>query len=91
MVAELKKWMDENDFSDYEIVQYRSLFWPVPTKANIKMPGQIPQNLGERFYKLFQTLLDKRIYLSPNAYEVGFGSSAHDSKVLEDFKSRLWS
>jgi glutamate-1-semialdehyde 2,1-aminomutase len=35
-------------------------------------------------------MLNKGVYLAPNAYEVGFGSLAHDEKVQEDLKHRLW-
>jgi glutamate-1-semialdehyde 2,1-aminomutase len=46
--------------------------------------------MGERFYKLFETFLNKGIYLAPNGYEVGFVSLAHDEKVQEELKQRLW-
>ncbi|EQC43193.1 hypothetical protein [Bacteriovorax sp. DB6_IX] len=39
---------------------------------------------------LFELLLDKGIYLSPNAYEVGFASLAHNDEVIKDLEERLW-
>ncbi len=49
------------------------------------------ENLTENFYPLFETLLSKGIYLSPNAYEIGFCSMAHDDAVISDLEKRLWS
>lgn len=91
IVSLFKNWTKENEFSDYEFIQYESLFWAVPSTQNLNNINQIPQKLNERFFELFKTLLNKGIYLSPNAYEIGFGSSAHNSSVQEDLKNRLWS
>lgn len=90
IVATFKEWLEQSEFSDYQIIQYKSLFWLVPGNKNIIRPSQMPENLGDRFYELFKTLLNKGIYLSPNAYEIGFGSIAHDEKVIEELKRRLW-
>jgi glutamate-1-semialdehyde 2,1-aminomutase len=38
---------------------------------------------------MFYQLLEKGIYLAPNAYEVGFCSLAHDQNVIADLKKRL--
>lgn len=91
VVATFNEWLQSSDFSDYKIVQYKSLFWPVPTDKNITSPSEIPANLTDRFYELFKTLLNKGIYLSPNAYEIGFVSSAHNDNVIDELKRRLWS
>lgn len=90
VVELLSNWMAETDFGDYRIEQYKSLFWAAPTHDKIENIAQIPTNLAERFYPLFETLLNKGIYLSPNAYEVGFVSIAHNEKVQEELKARLW-
>ena len=82
--------MSENGYEDYKLTQYKSLFWAVPTHNDLNNIDHIPTNLAERFYPLFETLLNKGIYLSPNAYEVGFVSIAHDEKVQEELKKRLW-
>ena len=90
IVEMLTKWMSENGYEDYKLTQYKSLFWAVPTHNDLNNIDHIPTNLAERFYPLFETLLNKGIYLSPNAYEVGFVSIAHDEKVQEELKKRLW-
>jgi glutamate-1-semialdehyde 2,1-aminomutase len=87
----LNDWLQKNEFNDYKLVTYESLFWLVPSDKEIIRPSLIPENLMIRFDQLFKIFLEKGIYLSPNAYEIGFVSSAHDERVLEDLKSRLWS
>jgi glutamate-1-semialdehyde 2,1-aminomutase len=90
-VALMTEWMHENGFDDYTVHHYASLFYPVPSKERLTRITQLPANLTERFRELFRVLLEKGIYLAPNAYEVGFASLAHDSKVQADLKERLWS
>lgn len=91
IVKLFNKWFSESEFSDYQMVQYKSLFWPIPTKEKILRPDQVPATLADRFHKLFETLLAKGIYLSPNAYEVGFVSDAHNTELIKDLEKRLWS
>lgn len=91
VVALFKKWFSETEFSDYDIIQYKSLFWQVPNTKSINNISQMPDVLTSRFKKLFEVLLNKGIYLSPNAYEIGFGSLAHDEKTLIELEKRLWS
>jgi len=91
IVAIFNDWLSQSEFSDYNIIQYKSLFWLTPGEKGITKPSQIPKNLAERFYKLFENVSNKGIYLSPNAYEISFVSTAHDEKVQQDLKARLWS
>lgn len=90
VVALMKDWMDKNGFEDYQTIQYGSLFYPISTHNKLTKIGDLPNNMGERFKKLFEVFLNKGIYLAPNGYEVGFGSLAHDEKVQEEMKRRLW-
>jgi glutamate-1-semialdehyde 2,1-aminomutase len=90
IVAILQDWMDKNGFSDYQIIRYGSLFYPIPTHDKLTRISQLPGNMNERFYKLFETLLNKGVYLAPNGYEVGFVSLAHDEKIQAELKERLW-
>jgi glutamate-1-semialdehyde 2,1-aminomutase len=87
-----RKWLDEfsqGQYKEYKIVQEESLFWFVPGQEpkNIK---QMPKNLAQNFHALFQELLERGIYLSPNAYEIGFVSRAHDDELLKELERRLW-
>lgn len=85
------RWFKESsDFNDYQMIQYKSLFWAIPGTQQITTPTDVPQQLNDRFYTLFKTLLAKGIYLSPNAYEVGFVSSAHNKDILKELSNRLW-
>ncbi len=87
---EFKSWMDAKGFGDYHVLRQGSLFWPVPAPGPFTNITQIPANLSERFRALFEQLLNRGIYLAPNAWEVGFGSLAHDERVLQELKRRLW-
>lgn len=91
IVALLNEWCETRGFSDYHTHRFGSLFWSVPSKKALNNITQIPANLSERFFALFKVLLEKGIYLAPNAWEVGFVSLAHDEKVLAEMRKRLWS
>jgi glutamate-1-semialdehyde 2,1-aminomutase len=93
IVEEFGRWLNEyndGEFSHYHLVQKDSLFWFV-SKENVRSIPELPSKISEQFLPLFETLLEKGIYLAPNAYEVGFCSLAHDETVLKDLKNRLWS
>lgn len=87
-----QKWFNEYDggkFSNLHIYSKASLFWISPEKE-INQACNIPDNIGEGFLPMFETLLNKGIYLAPNAYEVGFVSLAHTDEVIADLEKRLW-
>ena len=87
----LRKWLGEHeDFSNSNIVQYKSLFWMTPEKLAPKKTSEISPKLGDFFYKLFENFLKRGIYLSPNGYEIGFVSSSH-TEALSILEERLWS
>lgn len=86
----MKDWMDQNGFEDFQIVQYGSLFYPISTHSKLTKIGDLPDNMGERFRKLFEIFLNKGVYLAPNGYEVGFVSLAHDESVQAELHRRLW-
>ncbi len=83
-------WMMNNGFSDYQTLRYGSLFWPISTLDKLSNITQLPKNMNERFYKLFEIMLNKGIYLAPNAYEVGFVSLSHGEAIQAELKERLW-
>ncbi|MCO4793366.1 MAG: aminotransferase class III-fold pyridoxal phosphate-dependent enzyme, partial [Bacteriovoracaceae bacterium] len=92
IVALFRRWFAEynnGEFKDAKIVQNESLFWIV-SEEGINRACDIPTDLGEKFTPLFETLLEKGIYIAPNAYEVGFCSLAHDEKVLAEMERRLF-
>ena len=91
VVNVMGEWMKAKGFEDYQTIQYGSLFYPISTHHKLTNITQLPKNMNERFYHLFKIMLEKGVYLAPNAYEVGFGSLAHTDKVIEDLKNRLWS
>jgi glutamate-1-semialdehyde 2,1-aminomutase len=91
VVALLNEWSEDHGFADYSVQRFGSLFWAAPIKHKINNITQIPETLMPRFFELFKVLLEKGIYLAPNAWEVGFISLAHDEKILAEMRKRLWS
>ncbi len=90
IVKLMNEWMQKNGFEDYQTIQYGSLFYPISSHNKLTKIGDLPSNMNERFKKLFEVMLNKGIYLAPNAYEVGFVSLAHNESVQEELKRRLW-
>lgn len=91
IVKLLSSWMqhfNQGQFSAFKVIQYSSLFWIVP-KDEVHKLSDIPANITEGFNKLFEELLNRGIYLAPNAYEVGFVSCAHNDDVIRDLEHRL--
>ncbi|MCF8058326.1 MAG: glutamate-1-semialdehyde 2,1-aminomutase [Bacteriovoracaceae bacterium] len=86
------KWFQEFEggrFSDLKMIHVGSLFWIHPGTAP-KKASEIHHDLASKFKELFEVLLNKGIYLAPNAYEVGFVSLAHDQTIQEELNHRLW-
>lgn len=88
LISRFLKSYNNGEFSMFQVSTYSSLFWIVP-KENVTKIADIPANLTENFNKLFEVMLERGIYLAPNAYEVGFVSLAHDESVLQDLAQRL--
>ncbi len=88
IVAVLKEWIDQH--TNHKIVHKESLFWLVSSEQPVRSVDRIPTSLNADFNKLNNIFIPKGIYLSPNAYEIGFVSSAHTDEVIEDLKKRLW-
>jgi glutamate-1-semialdehyde 2,1-aminomutase len=61
-----------------------SIFW-IHSLADqpIRTLQQIPANNAGVFKKLFHAALERRVYLAPSGYEVGFISLAHTDAILE--------
>jgi len=89
-----ERWFKEYNGGEFKMmnaVSDESLFWFKPVKESIKSADKIPSNLMEHFVPMFDILLKKGIYLAPNAYEVGFVSTAHNENVIADLEKRLFS
>jgi len=87
-----KEWLknySKGRFKNIELITCHSLFWFAP-KKDIHSLKDIPSNLTKEFNAMFEIMLDKGIYLAPNAYEVGFIGLAHDEKIAEELERRLW-
>ena len=69
----------------FKVFQIGSIFWPAFThKKEITTPSDIdPVSMG-KFKKLHAMLLNRGIYLGPSGYEVGFVSSVHTDKDIDN-------
>lgn len=69
---------------------YGSLFWFAETEGPIRTVEQISKDHSDRFKYFFKSLLEQKLYLAPNGFEVGFLGNAHTPEVmaeaLEKFK-----
>lgn len=79
--------VEYKDLKNYHFFSAYSLFWPteVENKDQASLPSSLSgfsNKFGTHFPLLFKLFLQKGVYLSPNAYEVGFVGSAHDEKKL---------
>ena len=78
-----RRWLAEQTgvLSGGEVISTSSLFWMTTNRQ---------EERAKFFYQLFKSLLQRGIYLAPNACEVGFISLAHDEQVLKELDERLW-
>lgn len=84
-----KSYFKKNEaYKNLNIYNVHSLFWICAGEQPHSVPT-IPSTLGEDFYPLFQDLIQRGVYLAPNAYEVGFVSTAHSGDLLKTLESRL--
>jgi len=86
-----ESFLNKNYPDKFNVVSEGSLFWIAPKTEvdQIRSVNNIPADIGERFLPLFEDLLNRGIYLSPNAYEIGFVSTAHDQTVIDDLANKL--
>jgi glutamate-1-semialdehyde 2,1-aminomutase len=81
---------NQGQFNDFKVIEHSSLFW-ITKDDKVTRACDIDPNLTDLFLDLFELLLQKGVYLSPNAYEVGFSSLAHNENVLMELRKRLYS
>ncbi len=67
----------------FAIRHYASLFWMTPCVKEIRAIGDMPESQEAFFKQVFHGLLNRGVYLSPNAYAPAFMSTAHTDMVLE--------
>ncbi len=67
-----------------QVAQFASLFWIHEKSADvIRSPRQFAANQKTNFARLFHECLERKVYLAPSAFEVGFVSYAHTDAILE--------
>jgi glutamate-1-semialdehyde 2,1-aminomutase len=81
---------NQGQFKHIRFVRYGSLFWCHGGAEHPRAITEITDTLGSDFKPLFEVLLERGIYLAPNAYEVGFVSAAHTADVIGELERRLF-
>ena len=68
-----------------------SIFWLTAgaEKTQIRTTTQIPSDFPARYSRIFHHLLKTGIYFPPSPYEVGFLSTVHIDKHIEDLAAAL--
>ena len=69
---------------NFRIMQLGSIFWlAFSEKEKIRSAEEIDPSSMQLFRLLYHALLEEGIYLGPSGYEVGFVSSAHSIKDID--------
>lgn len=63
---------------------FGSLFWLSDNQDKVRAISEIPSYHGEKFRYFFKSLLDQKVYLAPNGFEVGFLGFAHSDEILDE-------
>jgi glutamate-1-semialdehyde 2,1-aminomutase len=69
---------------DTRLHTYGSLFWFTDVEGPVRNIDMIPKSHGDKFRHFFKSLIDQKIYLAPNGFEVGFLGNAHTDEILMD-------
>lgn len=85
---EMNSFFEDQKF-EAQIVQIGSIFWLSFSKDRTIQADQIPSSASELFKVIHFELLQRGIYFGPSLYEVGFVSSAHSEKDINEFISKF--
>ena len=74
----------------FNVISIGSIFWfAFSSKEKIQTAADIDSDSMKYFSALHHELLEKGVYLGPSGYEVGFISSAHTEKDLDDAVGKI--
>lgn len=81
----------KNNSRSLEMVRYGSLFWFVqmPDGQAIRTVSGISKQHKEFFMHFFKHLIEERIFMAPNGYEVGFIGYAHTDEILDQAADKI--
>ncbi len=87
-----EKALHSKGFETFHTQSFHSIFWGVFADQKgkiVRSIAEFPKNQKETYRKLFHALLSSGVYLAPSAFEVGFLSTAHSAKVLDETFGRI--
>jgi glutamate-1-semialdehyde 2,1-aminomutase len=79
------------DLPGFTLQRVGSVFWPLlaSTSSPVRSLAQLRATDAKPFGPVFHRLLDRGIYLSPSAFEVGFLSAAHTAAHVDQLVDEL--
>lgn len=81
--ADFNSWSKTQGY-EMRLKTYGSLFWFVEHEGPMRSVDQISKHHGDRFKYFFKSLLDQKLYLAPNGFEVGFLGNAHTPEIMKE-------
>ncbi len=82
------------DVADLLVQQQGSMFWLGLGQADtpdgvVRSPAQIPETAAKRYGAFFHHMLGNGIYLPPSPFEIGFLSTAHTDRHLDELTAAV--
>lgn len=81
--------MKEEVLPSWHFAQLGSVFWMSPSPLNGVFPPEISVEDKKAYAKFFGKALEAGLYFAPSPFEVGFVSTAHTEKVLDEAVDKL--
>lgn len=73
-----------------QMVRFGSLFWFVQkSESAIRQVSEISSQHKEFFKYFFKHLIEEKVFMAPNGYEVGFIGYAHTDEILDQAASKI--
>ncbi|MFM8315197.1 MAG: glutamate-1-semialdehyde 2,1-aminomutase [Deltaproteobacteria bacterium] len=79
----------EEVLPNWHFVQLGSVFWMSPSPLNGVFPPEISVEDKKAYARVFGKALEAGLYFAPSPFEVGFVSTVHTEKVLDEAVEKL--
>jgi glutamate-1-semialdehyde 2,1-aminomutase len=92
MVSDIQSLADQKLPFPMQVQGFGSISWMVcnsPKGTPVRRIEQIPAEQKPYYAKIFHGLLDEGVYLAPSGYEVGFLSTAHTARDIDQTLSAM--
>lgn len=80
----------KNNSWPLQMVRFGSLFWFVQkSESAIRQVSEISSHHKEFFKYFFKHLIEEKVFMAPNGYEVGFIGYAHTDEILDQAANKI--